>query len=147
MAIKVDEDGQIKAAFPVIELHNFIFRAEQKTLAELIANNGINAGIILLEMNWQNSTKYLFKNAQLTVFINGLDIGTTGLWPSDDGPETSVTWLKSNLEDCGIKLKPGSIVLAGTALGLYSVKSGDEVSVHIDKQPLVSCTIRNFCTL
>ena len=30
MAIKVDEDGQIKAAFPVIELHNFIFRAEQK---------------------------------------------------------------------------------------------------------------------
>jgi 2-keto-4-pentenoate hydratase len=30
MAVKVDEDGQIKAAFPVIELHNFIFRAEQK---------------------------------------------------------------------------------------------------------------------
>ena len=41
MAVKVDEDGQIKAAFPVIELHNFIFRAEQKTLSELIANNGI----------------------------------------------------------------------------------------------------------
>ena len=147
MAIKVDEDGQIKAAFPVIELHNFIFRAAQKTLAELIANNGINAGIILPEMNWQNSTKYLYKNAQLTVFINGLDVSTTGLWPSDDGPKTSVTWLKSNLEDCGIKLKPGSIVLAGTTLGLYSVKSGDEVSVHIDKQPLVSCTIKNFCTL
>ncbi|MDC0955321.1 hypothetical protein OAR83_02350 [Alphaproteobacteria bacterium] len=147
MAVKVDEDGQIKAVFPVIELHNFIFRAEQKTLAELIANNGINAGIILPEMNWQNSTKYLYKNAQLTLFINDMDIGTTGLWPSDDGPEASVTWLKSNLEDCGIKLKRGSIVLAGTALGLYSVKSGDEVSVHIDRQPLVSCTIKNSCTL
>ena len=147
MAVKVGEDGQIEAAFPVIELHNFIFRAEQKTLAELIANNGINAGIILPEMDWQNSTKYLYKDAQLTLFINGLDIGTTGLWPSDDGPEASVTWLKSNLEDCGIKLKPGSIVLAGTALGLYSVKSGDEVSVHIDEQPLVSCTIKNSCTL
>ena len=47
MAVKVNENGQIKAAFPVIELHNFIFRAEQKTLAELIANNGINTGIIL----------------------------------------------------------------------------------------------------
>ena len=45
MAVKVDEDGQIDAAFPVIELHNFIFRAEQKTLAELVANNGINAGM------------------------------------------------------------------------------------------------------
>jgi 2-keto-4-pentenoate hydratase len=58
-----------------------------------------------------------------------------------------VVWLKSNLEDCGIKLKPGSIVLVGTALGLYSIKSGDEVSVHIDGQPLVSCTIKNSCTL
>ena len=147
MAVKVDEDGQIKAAFPVIELHNFLFRAEQKTLAELIANNGINAGIVLPEMNWQDSTKYLYKNAQLTLCINGLDIGTTGLWPSDDGPESSVTWLKSNLEDYGIKLNPGSTVLAGTALGLYPVKSGDEVSVHIDRQPLVSCTIKNSLTI
>ena len=28
MAIKIGEDCQIEAAFPVIELHNFIFRAE-----------------------------------------------------------------------------------------------------------------------
>ena len=146
MAVKVDEDGQIKAAFPVIELHNFIFRAEQKTLSELIANNGINSGIILPEMDCQNSKTYLCKDAQLTLFINGLDIGTTGLWPNVDGPEASVTWLKSNLEDCGIELEPGSIVLAGTALGLYPVKNGDEVTVHIDEQPLVSCTITNSCT-
>ena len=112
MAVKVGEDGQIEAAFPVIELHNFIFRAERKTLSELIANNGINAGIILPEMDWQNSTKYLYKDAQLTLCINDLNIGTTGLWPSDDGPEASVTWLKSNLKDCGIKFKRGSIVLA-----------------------------------
>ena len=143
MAVKVDEDGQIKAAFPVIELHNFIFRAEQKTLAELIANNGINAGIILPKMDWQNSTKYLHEDTELTLFINGLDIGTTTLWPNGDGPEASLTWLKSNLEDCGIELKPGSIVLVGTALGLYPVESGDEVTVHIDGQPLVSCTIKN----
>ena len=146
MAVKVDENGQIEAAFPVIELHNFIFRAEQKTLAELIANNGINAGMILPEVDWQNSTKYLYKNAQLTLIINGSDIGTTGLWPNDDGPEASVTWLRSNLENCGIELKPGSIVLTGTALGLYYVKSGDEVTVNIDKKPLVSCTIKNSCT-
>ena len=76
-----------------------------------------------------------------------MDIGTTGLWPSDDGPESSVTWLKSNLEEYGIKLNSGSTVLAGTALGLYPVRSGDEVSVHIDRQPLVSCTIKNSHTL
>ena len=147
MAVKVGEDGQIEAAFPIIELHNFIFRAEQKTLVELIANNGINAGIILPEMDWQNSTKYRYEDALLTLFINGLEIGTTGLWPNDDGPEASVTWLKNNLEDYGIRLKRGSIVLAGTALGLYSVKNGDEVAVHIDGQLLVSCTIKSSCNL
>ena len=54
-----------------------------------------------------------------------------------------MTWLKSNLEDYCIELEPGSIVLAGTALGLYPVKNGDEVTVHIDEQPLVSCTIKS----
>ena len=83
---------------------------------------------------------------QLTLFINGLDIGTTGLWPNDDGPEESVTWLKNNLEDFGIELEPGSIVLTGTALGLYPVKNGDEVAVHIDERPLVSCTVKHSCT-
>ncbi len=146
MAVKVGEDGQIEAAFPIIELHNFIFRAEQKTLIELIANNGINAGIVLPEIDWQNSTKYLYEDASLTLFINGLNIGTTGLWPNDDGPEASVTWLRNNLGEYGFELEPNSIVLAGTALGLYPVKSGDEVTVHIEKQPLVSCTIKNPCT-
>ena len=146
MAVKVGEGGKIETAFPVIELHNFIFRAEQKTLSELIANNGINAGIILPEMDCQNSTKYLCKDAQLTLFINDLDMGTTGLWPNGDGPEASVSWLKSNLEDGCIELEPGSIVLAGTALGLYPVKNGDEVTVHIDEQPLVSCSIKSSCT-
>ena len=77
------------------------------------------------------------------VWVGQWIYGTTGLWPSDDGPEASVTWLKSNLEDCGIKFKRRSIVLAGTVLGLCAVKSGDEVSVHIDGQALVSCKIKN----
>jgi len=143
MAVKVGEDGQIEAAFPVIELHNFIFRAKQKTLAELIANNGINAGIIMPEVSWQSSIKYLYESAQLSLLINGLVVGTTGLWPNDDGPEASVAWLKNNLDDCCIELEPGSIVLAGTALELYPVKNGDEVTVHIDEKPLVSCTIKS----
>ena len=76
-----------------------------------------------------------------------MKITTAGLWQKDDGPEAAVTWLKSNLDACGIKLKRGRLVLAGPVLGLYSVKSGDEVSVHIDRQPLVSCKITDSCTL
>ena len=54
MAISVGENYKIKAAFPVIELHNFIFRSNKKTLSELIANNGINAGIVLPKKNGKN---------------------------------------------------------------------------------------------
>jgi 2-keto-4-pentenoate hydratase len=142
MAIKIGEECQIEAAFPVIELHNFIFRAEQKTLSELIANNGINAGIVLPDIEWQQSAKHIHDEASLTLSINGYDIGNAGLWPNDAGPEASLIWLKNNLRDSGIELAPGDIVLAGTALGLYPVKDGDEVIVYIDSQPTVSCRIK-----
>ena len=47
MALRIGLDGGIAAAFPVIELHQFVFRAPRKTLAELVANNGINAGVVI----------------------------------------------------------------------------------------------------
>ena len=47
MAARIGEDGEIAALFPAIELHNLVFRSEPKTLAELIVNNGLNAGVVL----------------------------------------------------------------------------------------------------
>ena len=142
MAVKIGEDYQIEAAFPVIELHNFIFRAEQKTLSELIANNGLNAGLVMPDIEWQNSTKHIQTGANLTISLNGVDIGNAGLWPNDNGPEASLNWLIGNLRDSEIKLIPGNIVLAGTALGLYPVKSGDDVIVRIDDNSAVNCKIK-----
>ncbi len=90
IVVKVGEESQIEAALPVIEVHNSIFLAERQKLSELTANNGVNAGIILPEMDYQNTTKQLFNDAKLTLFVNGLDIGTSGLWPNDNRPEASV---------------------------------------------------------
>ena len=47
MAVYVGENLEIISAFPVIELHNFLFRAKKKSLSELISNNAINAGIVI----------------------------------------------------------------------------------------------------
>ena len=47
MAARIGEDGAIAAVFPVIELHNLVFRSNPKTLAELVVNNGLNAGVVL----------------------------------------------------------------------------------------------------
>jgi 2-keto-4-pentenoate hydratase len=142
MAFRVDKNCQIESDFPVIELHNLIFRGKRKTLPELIANNGINAGIVLPDANWQQSAKRFQNEASLKLSLNGTSIGDSKLWPSDDGPEASLMWLKKNLKVSGIELLPGNIVLAGTALGLYPVKDGDEVTVSINGQPAVSCSIR-----
>ena len=59
MAVKIGANGGIKSAFPVIELHNFVFRAPIKTLPELIANNGFNAGVVWPDLIWQKSTRYI----------------------------------------------------------------------------------------
>ena len=141
MAIKIGGDLEIATVFPVIELHNFLFRAEKKTLSELIANNGFNAGIVLPSDNWQHSKKYIKQEARLTLSMNGSKVGDTGLWPNDAGPEASLSWLKNNLKKSGIELVAGDIVLAGTALGLFPVKAGDEIKVHIDDIPTVTCRI------
>ena len=53
MAIEVGENGNIVSVFPIIELHNFIFRAPKKSLSELIANNGLNRGIVLSNKTWR----------------------------------------------------------------------------------------------
>ena len=50
MALRIGDNANIVAAFPVIELHHFVFRAQKKTLVELIANNGTNAGAVVPRM-------------------------------------------------------------------------------------------------
>src|SRR5271169_1173948 len=47
MAVRIGTNGGIEAAFPAIELHHFVFRGSRKTLTELVANNGINAGAVV----------------------------------------------------------------------------------------------------
>ena len=71
MAVRIGPDGTITAAFPVIELHPFVFRGARKTLPELVANNGLNGGIVLPHDDWLSSTTYLEREGALSVQING----------------------------------------------------------------------------
>jgi 2-keto-4-pentenoate hydratase len=141
MAIRIGSDGDIESAFPVIELHNFIFRAEKQTLPELVGNNGINAGAVFPQLKWQQSKELLSRNTSLAIKINGIELGTGNLWPKSDGTKASVDWLRKHLKKFKIPLLPGQIVLTGTNLGLYTVQNGDHVTVFVDDQPTVACSI------
>jgi 2-keto-4-pentenoate hydratase len=134
-------DGGIAAAFPVIELHNFIFRGPRKTLVELVANNGLNAGIVLPAGEWLTSRAYLTADATLGVHINGRRLGSGSLWPLPGGPGASLEWLRSHLADHKLTLTSGQVVLAGTALELYPVSPGDHVAVSIGGVPTTECFI------
>jgi 2-keto-4-pentenoate hydratase len=141
MALRIGDDGQIAAAFPVIELHHFVFRAPRKTLVELVANNGLNAGIVLPEEAWLSSRTYLAKGAVLSVRVNCSVLGSGDLWPLPGGPVASLGWLRRHLAEFKLTLLPGQIVLAGTPLGLYPVESGDHIAVFIDDELVTQCSV------
>jgi len=139
MALCVGADGQITAMFPVIELHQFVFRAPEKTLAELVANNGINVGVVIpahLDMappgDWLGAR-------ELSVAINGATIDSGALWALPGGAKEAVEWLRGDLARFGAALKPGDLVLAGTPLGLHPVQPGDHVAVSVDGRVCVDC--------
>ena len=141
MAVKIGDHGEIISAFPVIELHNFVFRAPIKTLPELIANNGLNAGVVCPDLIWQKSTQCINQSAQLSVKINSEVIAVGDLWSLPQGPSGSIEWLKNNLKNSNRSILPGNIILTGTSLGLYPVQPGDKIDISINKEAAVSCTV------
>jgi 2-keto-4-pentenoate hydratase len=139
MALRIGTDGSITAAFPVIELHQFVFRAPRKTLAELVANNGINAGAVI-PRDLETTSLEDWANARtLSVAINGATVDAGSLWAMAGGAAEAVDWLRGNLDRFGEALKPGDLVLAGTPLGLHPVYAGDHVVVSVDGRDCVDC--------
>ena len=141
MAIKIGENGTIQSIFPVIELHNFVFRAPKKSLSELIANNGLNKGIILSQENWQTSAAVCEKKSILSLEINGSEIDSGAMWPMEGGPQSSLDWLEKHLLEHDLKTKTADIILGGTALGLHKVQYGDHIQLKINGELAVHCNI------
>lgn len=141
MALRIGVTGAIEAVFPVIELHHFVFRSERKSLPELVANNGLNGGIVLPDDAWLASSKYAARSGTLRVHVNGKQLARGDLWPMSGGAEASLDWLRRHLAEFGYRLRPGQIVLAGTPLGLYPVQVGDHVAVFVDDQIGAECSV------
>jgi 2-keto-4-pentenoate hydratase len=139
MALRIGIDGGIAAAFPVIELHQFVFRAPRKTLAELVANNGINAGAVVPDHLKAASLEDWANARTLSISVNGASVETGALWAMAGGAPEALEWLRGDLRRFGEAFKPGDLVLAGTPLGLHPVQGGDHVVVSIDGKDCVDC--------
>jgi 2-keto-4-pentenoate hydratase len=141
MAVLIGAGGRPQAAFPVIELHHFVFRRPRRTLVELVANNGLNAGVVLPPAQWLSSDRYLTQPGSLEVSINGKRVGAGGLWPLAGEAAASISWLKEHLRSHDLTLATGDLVLAGTPFSLYPVVSGDQIHASIDGVPVTECRI------
>ena len=141
MALKIGQNGQITAVFLVIQLYNFVFCAREKNLPEFIANNGLNAGVMLPETSLWAAQLDMHRLAILTVEINEKVFDTTTLWPMAGGPKGSLELLQRHLLGCDLQIAVDDLVLARTTLKLYPVHSGDAITVYLDHQPVAQCTI------
>lgn len=120
----------VAAVFPVIELHNYVFRAGKPSAQELIASNALHAGVVLpVEERGLDDWEDLLSEP-ITVSRNGEDLGTSSGNGVPGGPVASLIELVEQLAGHGVSLKAGELILSGSPLPLYPVSPGDHIEVH-----------------
>jgi 2-keto-4-pentenoate hydratase len=121
-AVRLGAHSEVTAGFPIIELHNYVFRAAGQNAQELVANNAIHAGVVL-------PADEGFRMGSLSVWINGELQGTAEPGPASDQIHANLQALSTHLAAHGSQLKNGQIFLTGSPLPLYRVHPGDQVEV------------------
>ncbi len=117
----------IEYVSPGIEVHNYKFWFGKPTLQELVASNGIHAGLVVGDekarpaaMDLDMEGVGLFKNGDLAASGIGAEIM--------GGPLKSLRWLANHLIGRGEFLRAGQIVIPGSAVELVAVELGDRVA-------------------
>ncbi len=130
---EVEDDQQLVEAIefisPGIEVHNYKFWFGEPTLQELVASNGIHAGLVLgtekvrpAGLDFDLEGVGLFRNGELAA--SGIGAEILG------GPLKSLRWLANHLIGRGEHLKAGQIVIPGSAVELVAVQPGDRVAAR-----------------
>ena len=123
----------VRSVFPVIELHHYIFRGPSPSAAEIVANNALQAGIVVPENGEATAT-----GAPLEVKVRiGDRINDTEIVD----PLETVHELASRLAVFGIKPRAGEILLTGSPLPLYPVVQGDGIQVQCPGVAAVTATV------
>jgi 2-keto-4-pentenoate hydratase len=125
MRIGTDADLMdcIDGWFPVIELHEYLFRGPKPTAQELIAGNAMHMGFVAPPAAANRSVASL-DQAEIRIEIDGelAEIGHLGALPG--GPLGSAHWLAASLARAQETLRAGSILLTGSPGRLIPVNSG-----------------------
>ncbi len=102
--------GAVDNIYPVLELHNLVMRGSAPTGHELIANNGIHAGVVRGQ-GVPVSTALLTTDLALVFDDETVDSWSSVQWPRDI--LSAVRWLTEQLAESGQRLVRGDMILTG----------------------------------
>jgi 2-keto-4-pentenoate hydratase len=122
-----------------IEIHNYRFWYGKPTSQELIASNGIHAGLVVgQERPWPPNLDP--KSERASLLVNG-GLKASGLCSEImGGPLLSVQWLVKHAAERGQKLRAGELIIPGSAVELIRVNAGDSIEARF--ATLGSCHAR-----
>jgi 2-keto-4-pentenoate hydratase len=142
LAVRIAGDLSIASVFPVIELHNNVFRGAVPTSQELIANNALHAGVVLPSREIPCSDPSELNREMISVFRNGELLGSANGGAITGGPFASLAKVAEHLASAGGALKPDQIVLTGSPLPLYPARTGDHIVVRGPQATEVELSVR-----
>jgi 2-keto-4-pentenoate hydratase len=127
----------VELVFPVIELHNLVFRGGDPKGAELIANNAIHSGVV---RGSGCPTPTLPCVTDLSIRFDGkvVDAWSEIKWPDD--MVQSIGWLADQLAQTGLHLQSGQTILTGAFGPPLPVADVSEVQVSSSQFGSVTAT-------
>ena len=131
--------ASIGAVYPVIELHNLMLRSDPPRGHELIANNGILAGVVRGK-GVSNPDASLSTDLALVFDGEMVDSWSSLRWPDDI--LSAIGWLAEKRAKAGVRLEQGDVILTG-AFG-PPIPLDDKTRVDVESSAFgdVSATFR-----
>ena len=115
-------DRFVREVFPVIELHNYLFRGTEPSAAELVANNALHAGVVRPSGPGARAPR-----SPIEVRVS---VGSSVDARAVVDPLATLPELVVRLAEFGIRPAAGDLLLTGSPLPLYAVGGGDVVTVR-----------------
>lgn len=129
----------IATVAPGIEMHNFRFWYGTPTSQELIASNGIHAGLVVGQERPFNRDIDLAMEG-VGVWVDGcLAASGIGAEIMGRGPLNSLCWLARHVEERGEKLRAGELVIPGSAVRLVRVQTSNQIDARFTR--LGKCSV------
>lgn len=119
--------------FPVIELHNAVFRGPAPTSQELVAGNAMHAGFVIPSFAETISLQTLLQ-AQIRVKIDGKLVETSSVADLPGGPLGSLRGLASFPPPGRESFEAGDIILTGSPGSLIPIEGSCTVTVECEGQ-------------